>query len=392
MSTTASASFAKRVGRVACGLLCLALGGCAAPQAPEKPSARALLDERFPHRARTVREDDGRWIADWLANRWALAYDRTMLRRHLDAELKKGYSIEEALLVALPSVGLWTHAAYGTWPELVARLQGEAPVVVQLGMTSGPRRVRRFAVVTAIDPIEGSVRTRMQDGADVLFSKDEFLARWSSYRNWMLIACPPESARWPMRSAERMSLIRYNDLVGRVDAADALAAEALELDPSNADLLTALGTRALLRGRKDEAEALFRAALRADDRHAPAANNLAYLLGERGGDLEEALALARRATLLEPSNPRILHTYGSLLGKAGRWEESRLNLERAWERANVLPLAARIEVGCSLALAYYSTASPHLACGIIQALRRKHPDLQLPKALQAQLDLAGDCL
>jgi tetratricopeptide (TPR) repeat protein len=379
----------------ATALVALSFIGCAtkspAPPPPAKRPAAILLEERFPNRARTSRDDDGRWVADWLAERWSLAYDRELLRRAIEAELGKGYSIEESLLVALPAAGLWTHAAYSTWAELIARIDMGVPAVVQLGLKSGERRVRHFAVVTAADPVEGTVQARMRGGASLALTKDEFLTRWSSFRNWMLIACPPDAARWPMRSAERISLIRYNDLIGRVDAADELAARALERDPRNADLAAVLGTRALRLGRADEAERLLRAALRENDRHVRAANNLAYLLGERGGDLEEALSLATRAMLLEPTNPRILHTYGVLLCKAGRWEDGRLSLERAWQRAKPLPLDARMEIGYALARAYLSTDVPHLACDVIRALRRDDPGLLLPADLHARLDLEANC-
>jgi tetratricopeptide (TPR) repeat protein len=378
-------------------LVAHSLLGCATPKNGAPPdganrSGGIILEERFPDRARFRREDDGRWIAEWLAHRWKLSHDRAQLRRAIETELSKGYSIEESLLFTLPTVGLWTHAAYGTWEELMARVEMGVPAVVQLGFSSRKRRIRHFAIVTAAeDQSGGRAEVIFRDGVAVTLTKEAFLSRWSSFRNWMLIACPPDAARWPMRSAERVSLIRYFDLLGRVDTADDLADRALKRDPRNADLAAALGARALRLGRADEAERLLRAALRENDLHVRAANNLAYLLGERGENLDEALALANRALMLEPTNPRILHTYGTLLCKVGRCEEGRLSLERAWQRANMLPRDARVAIGFSLARAYLATGVPHLACEVIQNLRSADPSLMLPADLQGRLDLEGNC-
>lgn len=347
------------------------------------------MEERFPNRARTLREDDGRWLADWLATRWPEHVDASSLRRELDAQAKEGYSIEEGLLAVLPRYGLWTHAGYGAKSELVARLEAGCPVVVQLSVPAGKRRARRFAVITEMR--EREVRGHFPGGEPYLDSEDQFLSQWARYRNWMLTACPPARATWPMRSPERMSLIRYHDRIGRPEAGDSIAEAALAADPRNAELIAALGTRALQRGRAGEAETLFRRALAENDRHVGAANNLAYLLGQQNRNLDEALALSTRAMLIEPANPRILHTQGFLLGLNNQWAEARATLERAWQRAGLLPNEARIQIGVSLMRAYVRTDSPHLACQIFSALRKLNPGLMLPKDVQAPLDLSGDC-
>ena len=52
-------------------------------------------------------------------------------------------------------------------------------------------------------------------------------------------------------------------------------------------------------------------------RFAPAANNLAYLYSERGGDKEKALQLAQIAKEVAPDDPHISDTLGWILYKRG---------------------------------------------------------------------------
>lgn len=368
----------------------LALGGCSTNEPSSRPvSATALLETRFPNRARTLRHDDARWLVEWLAQQWPDRVNARELRRAIEEQREGGYSIEEALLAVLPETGLWTHAGYGSLSELATRLSSGCPVVVQLSMPAGKRRARRFAIISSME--ERTLKGQFSDGELLQMLESEFLSAWSPYRNWMLTAHPPEQVKWTMRSPERVSLIRYYDRLGKHSIAEALAAEALAADPRNADLAGALGTRALQRGKVEEAEALLRRALALNEGHVAAANNLAYLLGQQGRNLDEALTLARRAMLAEPANPRILHTYGFLQGQLGKWHEARLDLERAWQRASVLPVEARIQVGTSLMRAYLRTDAPHLACDILVKLRATNPGILLPADIQASLDLAGAC-
>ena len=74
-----------------------------------------------------------------------------------------------------------------------------------------------------------------------------------------------------------------------------------------------LGTLALVLegcGKKEEAERAYRATLELDPDNAIAMNNLAYLLAERGEDLELALGFARRAGELMPEDVDVIDTAG----------------------------------------------------------------------------------
>ena len=74
-----------------------------------------------------------------------------------------------------------------------------------------------------------------------------------------------------------------------------------------------MGTLALVldgSGKKEEAERAYRATLQLDPDDAIAMNNLAFLLAERGEDLDQALALARRAAELVPEDADVIDTAG----------------------------------------------------------------------------------
>jgi Tfp pilus assembly protein PilF len=74
-----------------------------------------------------------------------------------------------------------------------------------------------------------------------------------------------------------------------------------------------MGTLALVldsSGKKEEAERAYRATLQLDPEDAVAMNNLAFLMVGRGEDLDQALALAKRATELVPDDADMIDTTG----------------------------------------------------------------------------------
>jgi tetratricopeptide (TPR) repeat protein len=78
-----------------------------------------------------------------------------------------------------------------------------------------------------------------------------------------------------------------------------------------------------------EAEADYRKALSLDPDQPEAINNLAYVLLESGGDLEEALRLAVRANAHGPDNAGYVDTLGAIYLRLGRVAQAVEMLERA---------------------------------------------------------------
>src|SRR4030095_1687308 len=71
-----------------------------------------------------------------------------------------------------------------------------------------------------------------------------------------------------------------------------------------------------------KAQGSYEKALAINPRFAPAANNLAYLLVERGSDTEKALQLAQTAKETAPDDPRISDTLGWILYQRGVYQRA----------------------------------------------------------------------
>ena len=109
---------------------------------------------------------------------------------------------------------------------------------------------------------------------------------------------------------------------GDGEAAIASLTRASQLLP---DQPVVVGTLALVLdgfGKKDEAEQAYRATLQLDSDNAIAMNNLAFLLAERGEDLDHAWGFARRAMELAPEDLDMIDTAGWVQWKRGQTDEA----------------------------------------------------------------------
>ncbi len=114
----------------------------------------------------------------------------------------------------------------------------------------------------------------------------------------------PESLR-PYYALARIYLSE-----NRAEEAIAQYQAIIEKNPEQAGPHMLLGTLFDMRKDFEKSEAHYRKALEVRPDFAPAANNLAYLLVEREGGLDEALNLARRARELMPDDPSVMDTLG----------------------------------------------------------------------------------
>jgi Flp pilus assembly protein TadD len=103
------------------------------------------------------------------------------------------------------------------------------------------------------------------------------------------------------------------------DYASAIATleKARQLVPENVAAASTLGLVLDSLGRWQEAKQLYQQVMRLDPRNGIAPNNLAYLITEHGGDLDEALTLARRAKELLPNTWEVTDTLGWVSIKRG---------------------------------------------------------------------------
>ena len=126
-------------------------------------------------------------------------------------------------------------------------------------------------------------------------------------------------------------LVRAETAIARDDVAAARTAleEALAIDPRAAAVALALAGLDERESRTDAAIARYRDLLEWAPSNVGAMNNLAFLLAEQGGDLDEALVLAERASAVAGGDPSIADTLGWILHLTGDTRRARGLLERA---------------------------------------------------------------
>ena len=91
----------------------------------------------------------------------------------------------------------------------------------------------------------------------------------------------------------------------------------LEKNPNQAGPHMLLGTIYDMQKNVDKSEEHYRAALKINPQFAPAANNLAYLLSSRDGNIDEALKFAQIAKEKLPDDPSVMDTLGWIYYKKG---------------------------------------------------------------------------
>jgi tetratricopeptide (TPR) repeat protein len=109
---------------------------------------------------------------------------------------------------------------------------------------------------------------------------------------------------------------------GDLPAAIAALEKAHALQPENAMTTNTLALTLDAAGRKDEARLAYEAVLQLNPRSGVALNNLAYLLSENGGDLDQALVYVKRALELMPSLYEVRDTTGWVYLKRGQLDDA----------------------------------------------------------------------
>ncbi|MGH7385522.1 MAG: tetratricopeptide repeat protein, partial [Candidatus Rokuibacteriota bacterium] len=109
---------------------------------------------------------------------------------------------------------------------------------------------------------------------------------------------------------------------GRHEEALAKLTEAQRVNPQDLGLLMARGIIHELTGDIPKAREAYEKVLAINPRFAPAANNLAWLHSEHGGEREKALALAQTAKDVAPDDPRISDTLGWILYRRGAYQRA----------------------------------------------------------------------
>lgn len=152
---------------------------------------------------------------------------------------------------------------------------------------------------------------------------------------------------------------------GRLDESLEAYRQALNARPNSPEVRLTLGSLYELKGDVDAAIEQYEAAIRLNPNLAVAKNNLAYLMAERGENLDRALDLAQEAKRLLPDNPNTADTLGWVLYKKGLPEPAISYLKEA--EGGLEPW--RPELGLvrhHLALAYVADGQPEEARRVLE--------------------------
>ena len=107
---------------------------------------------------------------------------------------------------------------------------------------------------------------------------------------------------------------------------------AIQKSPNSLEAHMALGIIYHAQKQYDKAKEAYQKALRINPRFAPAANNLAYLYLEQGGNIDEALNLAQIAKEQVPEDPHISDTIGWIYYKKNIFTRAVAYLKEASEK------------------------------------------------------------
>jgi len=157
-------------------------------------------------------------------------------------------------------------------------------------------------------------------------------------------------------SAAMLLLAQIEIGSGAVNEAAANYERLVQTNPRSALPLVMLGTLEESRGNQDKAQQLYQKALDIQPDHPLAANNLAYLLMQRGGNLDVALSLAQAARRGMPENPNVADTLGWAYYLKGVYGSARDLLEEAAQKD-----PGNSTVQYHLGLTYDKTSQPDKA-------------------------------
>jgi len=158
----------------------------------------------------------------------------------------------------------------------------------------------------------------------------------------------------------------------QISEALALYQKVEELNPSHQPALMAIGYIFDIREDFKKAEKYYRKILELNPEHALAANNLAFIIAEKEGDIEQAHKLALLARKKRPQDPNVLDTMGWIYYKKGSYLNAVSELEGSLKLKQDNPLA-----------------NFHLAMALYRLRKYERSRTHLKKALEQDPDFRG---
>ncbi len=216
---------------------------------------------------------------------------------------------------------------------------------------------------------------------------DEFFARREPLKHAALCLVRPGGV-WKMEPTREQKLLLadfwfHKGFYRRADA-EYRAIQQADLTGMDVDALLGRGNILVLRGRYKEAIPVFRKALMLEPDHPQVLNNLAYSILNGDGELLAALRHATKANQLDPHNPLILETLGSINLRLGDGRLAARYLELAWARALKRSPEVQIAIMDQLVRAWLASGRKDLAWQVADHRHRHFPEHKVPRDLQNQ--------
>jgi tetratricopeptide (TPR) repeat protein len=330
------------------------------------PTPAATIQFQSPNACNLCHEDQtAQWSDEWVRQWYSRDYQAPLLRRaQLIAAARRqdwsqlpgmidfisntnGNEIFSASLLRL----LESCPEPAKWPAFRKALRHPSPLVracAALGLADCPDRNTSRVLVEAtadtnrlvriqaasalarrgVDPSEGADRIRLQEAfseleASMRCQPDGALSHYNLglyHQNRGNLSEAVEEYQLAQRMYPSFLPVHVNLSLllaaqGKHGEAEQLLRAAQSISQTNAAVNFNLGLLLAEQNRPAEAEGCFRAVLQADPGFAAAAYNLAVLMA--GRDLQETLALCRRAAELMPEEPKYAYTLAFYLRQSG---------------------------------------------------------------------------
>jgi Flp pilus assembly protein TadD len=209
----------------------------------------------------------------------------------------------------------------------------------------------------------------------------DFFARREPLKQAALALVRPMGFRFEPTREQKLLLADFWFDKGFYRRAQAVYSEVEKDAPAGTDVEALLGRGNILvrKGRYADAIPVFRAALALEPDNPKILNNLAYAMLNGDGELMVALRHATKAVRLEPHNPVILETLGSIHLKLGDPVAAAKYLEQAWARALKRSPAVQIAIMDQLVRAWNNADRRDLAWQVAEHRRRTFPEYSFPR-------------
>lgn len=352
---------------VAAGLATLLLGGClTVPPRSRAPAPGATVLDGVPVREFGV-DRCGAGSLSAVLN----YFGDPVSMEELDTVLPKASNngvLSIDMLLAARQRGFDARLVEGSPELLTETLLSERPAILMLRLLDAPglgKDYFHYVIADGVDPERGLYRLQFGDGRHRWAPLDGLERAWSGTDHALLLVDSPTEER-SADAADRPGAARIAtssfvygmalEEAGRSDEAAAVYRGALEREPESPRAWTNLGNAEASQGKTAEAEAAYRRALALDPDHRDALNNLAWLLLEEGGRLEEAEELAARAVASDGPDPHLaLDTLARIQAALGRCDDAAASARQALEttppgsaaRGDIETAARAAEASCA---------------------------------------------